>query len=60
MNRIEHRLRLSTDHVTKPKRVYDRISPEQRGYSQTGAKYNRLVVMVDESSEYERVFSLLT
>jgi hypothetical protein len=34
--------------------VYDRVSREQRGCSQTGAEYNRLVVMVGKISENER------
>ena len=53
MNRINTASGLSTDYAIKPKTIYNRVSREQRGCSQTGAEYNRLVVMVDETSENE-------
>ena len=53
MNRINTAKGISTDHAIKPKKIYDRVSREQRGCSRRGADYNCPVVMVDEISKNE-------
>ena len=61
MNRIEHRLRCINRPRDQTKKVYYRVSREQRGCSQTGAEYNYPVVMVDGIFlNTKELFSLLT